>query len=304
MRYLSALSSPLRYPGGKSNLSSYFEAFVEQNLLFGAPLYEPFAGGASISLAMLAKGYTERVYLNEYDPLLFSFWWCVVNRNDNLCSAIERTPVSMKSWRRLRQFLARDWRHCSRLELGLACLFLNRVNFSGILSAGPIGGVAQNSRYPLGCRFNKERVVASIRAIHPFSKRISVSYGDGNTFLQRTADRMSRTRALVYVDPPYVLQGKRLYRKSYSNKQHQALAEVIASLSCAWIATYDNVPFIHRLFSNYYRRPIALEYMVKASRRCKELLISNCVLPAPAYLDGKDRLVELVGTKATYANAL
>jgi DNA adenine methylase len=42
----------------------------------------------------------------------------------------------------------------SGFELGLAFLFFNRTNYSGIINAGPIGGKRQLSKYKMQCRFN------------------------------------------------------------------------------------------------------------------------------------------------------
>jgi DNA adenine methylase len=43
----------------------------------------------------------------------------------------------------------------SLLQLGIAGLFFNRTNFSGIIGAGPIGGQKQASAYKIDCHFNR-----------------------------------------------------------------------------------------------------------------------------------------------------
>jgi len=49
----NAILSPLRYPGGKLWLANYIEQTFEVNNLRPSLFVEPFAGGASIALALL-----------------------------------------------------------------------------------------------------------------------------------------------------------------------------------------------------------------------------------------------------------
>jgi DNA adenine methylase len=282
------LSSPLRYPGGKNHLTDYFENIIKENLLLGAPLYEPYAGGASISLAMLSRGLVSKATLVELDPLIYSFWKCVKECPEDLCRTVESVHVNLETWKKFQKYLDPDAHNrymC--LDLGLAGLFFNRTNFSGIINAGPIGGQGQRSQYKIDCRFNKARIIEQIQAIARYKSKLRVVHGDGLAFLKRHSTRIAADHGLVYVDPPYYVQGERLYRFNYQEQQHKELSNFIVAQKMCWVVSYDTHPAIRRMFAGQKIMPISFNYAVKQSRKVKELLISNIKLSQPVYIEPK-----------------
>lgn len=278
--------SPLRYPGGKALLAPYVSGVIEENMLAGCTLYEPYAGGASVSLELLRMGFVANVVLVERDPLVFAFWWCVFNETDALCLAIENCQVTIENWQNLQPLRDIDRikkSKQSRLELGLAGLFFNRSNFSGIIGAGPIGGAGQKSKYKIDCRFNKAKIIAQIRALSRFKDRVAVHFGDAVEFLKNNESAISSGFSFVYIDPPYYLQGKKLYRHSYTDKQHVELANYIRKQDFPWLLSYDDHPRIRELYAENPLQPVYLDYKVKSNRRAQELVISNLVIPPPVY---------------------
>lgn len=279
-------SSPLRYPGGKSLLSAYVSGVIEENYLSGCTFYEPYAGGASVSLDLLRLGFIDRAVLVERDPLVYAFWHSVFNEPEALCSAIEACPVTLETWHGLQQTRAVDdprKSSYSLLQLGLSGLFFNRTNFSGIIGAGPIGGQAQASAYKIGCRFNKTALVRQIRAATVLAPRVSVKFGDAIAFLIKNAAKISSGFSFVYVDPPYYAQGRKLYRHHYADGDHAGLATYIKAQGYPWLLSYDDHPRIRELYATAKMQPIYLDYKVKSTRTARELVISNLVIPPPVY---------------------
>ena len=281
---MDTLVSPLRYPGGKSELTKYFEVTLKENLLLGCHLVEPYAGGASVSLAMLTLDVIRKATLIERDPLIYSFWKSVRYHPDELCDRIQRCEVTLNTWKRYQKYLVAN---CNQLysvvELGMAGVFLNRTNFSGIINAGPIGGMSQQSDYSIDCRFNKERIIDLITSISRLGPKINVVFGDGLRYLRRNEARLLEEHTLTYLDPPYYQQGHRLYRFSYKKDDHKKLANQITKAKYPWIVSYDNHPYIRKLFAGQKILPISLNYAVKESRRADELLISNIKLAKAVY---------------------
>ncbi|MEW5890232.1 MAG: DNA adenine methylase [Pseudomonadota bacterium] len=108
--------SPLRYPGGKSQLVPFVVELLRENGLFYGEYAEPFAGGAGIAMTLLLNGYVDRIFVNDTDPAIHAFWFCVLHRTDELCGLIERTPVTIDEWHAQRQIqLAGDTRQELRL---------------------------------------------------------------------------------------------------------------------------------------------------------------------------------------------
>ncbi|MCA8124455.1 DNA adenine methylase [Burkholderia cepacia] len=280
--------SPLRYPGGKARLAAYISGVIEENYLNGCTFYEPFAGGASVSLELLRLGFISNAVLVERDPLVYAFWWCVFNRTEDLCSAVDACPVSMLTWHELqptREIANPVDERYSILQLGVAGLFFNRTNFSGIIGAGPIGGEDQNSRYKIDCRFNKEKIIRQIRAVARFADRVRVYCDDAISFMRSHVEEISAGFSFVYVDPPYYQQGPKLYRHHYTDADHVELAEYLQLQGYPWLLSYDDHPRIRELYDGNGNtvQPIYLDYNVKSSRTAQELAISNLVIPVPVY---------------------
>lgn len=295
-------TSPLRYPGGKALLSAYVSGVLEENFLCGCTFYEPYAGGASVSLDLLRLGFIDRAVLVERDPLVYAFWWCVFNQPDELCVAVEACPVTLQTWRELQPTRCVDNPSKSSytlLQLGLAGLFFNRTNFSGILGAGPIGGQLQASAYKIDCRFNKVALVRQIRAAASLAPRVTVRFGDAITFLRKNTAKISAGFSFVYVDPPYYAQGRKLYRHHYSDADHVALAAFMTAQGYPWLVSYDDHPRIQELYASKQMQPIYLDYKVKSSRTARELVISNLVIPPPVYALGTQEQPQHKGVEET-----
>jgi DNA adenine methylase len=271
--------SPLRYPGGKQKLVPYFKQFILANQLFGCHLFELYAGGASISLAMLMDGLVSRVTLCEKDPLLYSFWFSVKNNSEELCEKILRLQVTLAKWRFYKNFLKiKHPNKESKMKLALACIFLNRSNYSGILKAGPIGGMKQESEYKIFCRFNKKRIVEQIKAISKFKKKITVKYVDALEFV-KSASKKINNKTLLYFDPPYYLKGSSLYRYSYKENDHKSLAEITKKIRTPWFVSYDRHEKIIENFNGARISTLSINYELRHLENVDELIISNMKLP-------------------------
>jgi DNA adenine methylase len=163
--------SPLRYPGGKRRLVPYVAAALERNNLRPDLFVEPFAGGASVALELLSVGFVDRIALGDVDPYIVAFWKTVFEDTDWLCDQVERVPLDLPTWSRMKTV-----RFAGRRQRALACLYLNRTSFNGALHrrAGPIGGKSQTSGYDIGCRFPREKLVRRIRACAALADRVEL----------------------------------------------------------------------------------------------------------------------------------
>ncbi|OMD99995.1 hypothetical protein BSK64_24495 [Paenibacillus odorifer] len=278
------LKSPLRYPGGKTELGPYVEKVISNNGLEDCHFYEPFAGGSSISLHLLQLGLVSKVTLIEYDPLIFSFWTCVFQHTDELCDLIERTDITIETWNDMEKYRGIDVPISTKiLELGFAGLFFNRTNFSGIIKAGPIGGQTQESNYKINCRFNKARIVNTIRLLSVFRDRVDVKWTDAIQFIHNFNKQKISERTFLYVDPPYYGKGKSLYRKFFNDQDHIKLSKALSKLSAPWLLSYDNCKFISHLYeyqnNDLKQQSLFFDYSAGGTKKEKELLISNLEIP-------------------------
>lgn len=286
--------SPFRYPGSKHALTEYVIRFLAANGITRPHFYEPFAGGASLSLGLLERDAIATATWVEKDPLVYAFWKCVRRSPAELCDRIWRLKITMRTWEDFQKFRDPDaYERFALMDLAVAGLFFNRTNFSGVIGAKPIGGMSQSSAYPIDCRWNAESLVERICAIAAYGSRIRVNCGDAVAYLKRQhasiLDQQRERRALVYLDPPYYVQGAKLYRHHFLEQDHERLADYLNRCGLPWLVSYDDHERIRALFSGPNRRvlPINLQYTVRSNRRANELLITNlaelpeAIMPAP-----------------------
>ena len=272
---MKKMLNPLRYPGSKAGFVSEIRDFLIANDLVGRQIVEPYAGSASMSLGLLADGVVSSAMLFERDPLVYAFWYSVFYHTDDLINAINAVDVSMATWHEFGSFKEYDSPVIENIvEMGLAGLFFNRTNFSGVIHAGPIGGQDQSSAYDVGCRFNKNDLIKRIKFAASFSKNIEVYFGDAVTALT-DANTVDNSNRFYYVDPPYYKQGKKLYRYYYTFSDHKKLADVLGSATFDWVLSYDNHPIIEHLYSDFVRVTKPFRYSSKAPKNEHELLITN-----------------------------
>lgn len=264
--------SPLRYPGGKAALAGFFGDIIEALGIDQARYIEPYAGGAGAGIALLREGVVEELVVNDIDPAVYAFWKSAVNNNASFVEMVASTPLTIDEWQKQREiYRSRD--ESDALRLGFAFFFLNRTNRSGILNAGVIGGQRQEGEYKIGARFNRATLIERLTAIGNLADRITVSDLDGRTVIQRYAQNV---RTFMYIDPPYVQAGSRLYLNAFDGRDHKALAAVVNTVDKAhWLMTYDIAPLIEKLYHEQFQSRLELTYSARYPGQAEELLIAS-----------------------------
>jgi DNA adenine methylase len=280
------LLSPLRYPGSKRKLVGYIRQVIEANHLHSELFVEPFAGGASVALQLLSDNVVENVGLIERDPLVASFWQVVFNDAEWLLEQIEALNVTIESWHEFKQKVADDQLQTDQ-ERALACLFLNRTNFSGFMArnVGPIGGRSQGSNYKIDCRFTKPTLIHRIKQISAYRERVafvwSQCWDDGLARIQRFQEAGNLpTNVLYYLDPPFFEQADSLYAFYFTDSDHRALRDTLLHLKAPWILSYDSVEKVKALYNGNNSNSAHIELLYNGSKlnggkKAKEVIITN-----------------------------
>ena len=271
--------TPLRYPGGKSQLTPVIVDILSRNNMLYGEYAEPFAGGAGIAMTLLLNNYVSGIYLNDIDPAIYSFWYSVLNHTEALCELVQSVEVTIAEWHQQRAIFQTS---CAKpyLQLGFATLFLNRTNRSGILKAGVIGGLDQTGNFKLDCRFNKSELTRKIRRIGEYRDQISLTSLDALKFIKTVLPK-SAQQTLINLDPPYFRKGPELYTNFYNANDHVLLAKAVIRLKRRWIVTYDDTPEIRSLYSNYPLYSSSLNYSAQVKRVGVELLVADPLLSLP-----------------------
>ena len=268
--------SPLRYPGGKSSVLNMVSEIIHTNNLSGCSYAEPYAGGCGLALNLLLKGHVDKIYLNDYDSSIWSFWHSVLDAPDKLIKKILETPVTIDEWKKQRHIYGTPDEY-STLERGFSTLFLNRTNRSGIIKAGFIGGAAQDGKYKIDCRFGKKGLVERIERIQDFKSRVFLYNLDALDFFEAT-DGLLAKDGFYCIDPPYYKKGHTLYANFYKHDDHVKLASKISKLETKWILTYDNASEIKSLYPTKNQYLFNLNYSAGAKRKGTELLVVSDVI--------------------------
>lgn len=261
--------SPLRYPGGKSLIYPFLESFLEENGMIGATYAEPFAGGAGLALALLYKGLVKKIYINDLDKAIYSFWKYALEHSDEMCKWISKVPLTVSSWKKFHNAYLNSEK-LSTEDLAKATFFLNRTNVSGVIKGGVIGGLDQTGTYKIDARFNRKSLIKKIQRLNNYKDNIVLSNEDALTFI-RKRERM-QSDIFLYLDPPYYQKAPNLYMNFYRGNDHANLAKYVQKMKKNWIVSYDNHAFIQNLYSD--RNSILYSLQQSASNRIgKEILI-------------------------------
>jgi DNA adenine methylase len=275
--------SPLRYPGGKGTLYPFFVELLKRNELNNIQYYEPYAGGASVALSLLSLNLASEVILNDADYHIYCFWYSLLNENERFIDKIQSTKVSIKTWKKIKGVYKEPQKY-SVFEVGFSTFYLNRCNRSGIIAgAGPIGGYKQDGKWRLDARFNKKNLIARIADIGKLKERISIKNMDAIDFLKKKLPHgRARENILVYIDPPYISAGKRLYLNYYLKADHKKLADyLLKQVKLKWVVTYDNATIIKKLYSPCQKWLFKIGYSLQSKLKGKELLIAPNFLFLP-----------------------
>nr|WP_301003537.1 DNA adenine methylase [Arsukibacterium sp.] len=269
--------SPFRYPGGKGKLSKFLALFLTSNDLKGTKFVEPFCGGAGGSLPLLEAGIISKLILNDANPFIAEFWQSAINHTASLTKEIRKVNVNLKSWHKYRDIFEGNV-DSSDLDKALSVFFLNRTNRSGILHAGPIGGQAQNGNYLIDCRFNKVDLIQRIENIAKLRRNIVVKSEDASSLVFK----LDKENCFIYADPPYVKEGKNIYKKyCFNSYQHTAFSNAIKHQNNPWLISYDDDPLVHELYAKSGINVIELSYVMNKARVGRELLIASSTMKMP-----------------------
>lgn len=288
------IKTPLRYPGGKSQLFGFVSEILQQNNIDGTYI-EPFAGGAGIAIELLLSGKVSDIVINDYDPSIFAIWNAIINDTNKLIKLISSVPFDYTTpgvassesmidfWNRQKNVHTQANKKVYTLDNAFATLMLNRMNISGIISGGPIGGKSQSGKYKLDSRFNKKTLITKIKNIAEQRDHIILHNLDANELINVIKKSFDADNTFIFFDPPYFVQGKNLYMSFFDDKQHEVLAKNILSLEkYHWITTYDHAPQISELYSSASKRyEYSLNYSANKRGKAFEYLFASPITKLP-----------------------
>ena len=235
----------LRYPGGKSRgpLSKRIVEIIKDNYS-GGTFAEPFFGGGGITFYLLKEGVVDRLLINDFDLHLTHLWNLVIHEPRYLRKKVKAFNPSVHNFLKFKQMLLDD----VSPHLGFEYLVVNRTSHAGRgVKAGPQGGLKQQGKYKIDCRWNPDKLVAHIDEAHELLTSVKLSgnqcYCDSYyVFLERSD--------FYYFDPPYWDIGEEMYNISFTERDHIYLYERLKTRR-NWVLSYNNHKRVLDLYKSF-----------------------------------------------------
>jgi len=275
--------SPLRYPGGKASLAGFLEDVIDLNDLRGCLYFEAYAGGAGAALTLLERNVVDQIHINDADPRVYAFWKTVINETERFVDRVLTVPLSIDEWLSQRDICSKPNAH-STFDIGFSAFYMNRCNRSGVLTgAGPIGGISQTGKWKVHARFNREALAQRILNVGEKRERIQLSGTDAIEFLKRALPPgKARRSVFVYLDPPYVNNGQRLYLNAYGSGDHANVSRYLAAQNVlCWLMSYDDTDLVRKLYRQHQILRLPIRYSLQKKKSASELVIAPAVLLLP-----------------------
>ncbi|WP_099301936.1 DNA adenine methylase [Bacillus sp. Marseille-P3800] len=241
--------SPYRYPGGKSKIIDYLHTHLEESK--SNTLASPFTGGGSFELAMLEAGVVDELIINDLDIGVYALWNLIINEPEYIIKRLFKKLPTHEDYFAAQSIIKSNYKDVSSNEAGWASLLVNRLAYSGISKANPLGGKSGTQKNLLS-RWNPDNLAKRIMKINELKDQIVVKSMDACEFIE---EYYWLNKATVFIDPPYVNKGKDLYHCYYKEEDHINLSWLLDSLyrGCPGadiVVTYDYSEWLENLYEH------------------------------------------------------
>jgi len=262
--------SPFRYPGGKSWLVGQFRHWFNSLPARPSILVEPFAGGASVGLAVAAD-MTTKVLLSDLDESVASVWMTIFHRPvadvDWLCDRIEQFDMTAGNVRDLTEQRPRN-----RREAAFRTIVMNRTRRGGVLADG--AGHLRRGEDGKGVRsrWYPGNLVARIRELWRLRGRVSFRQQDALSVIRTLSDRGD---VAFFVDPPYTAGGPKPGRRLYRHHEvdHRDLLRAVRRATGPAMITYADTPEVRALAEETGFKVVETSMRTAHHREKRELLL-------------------------------
>lgn len=241
-----AVSSPLKWHGGKSYLASKIVALMPTHLHY----VEPYAGGLSVLLAKDPEGVSEVV--NDLNQDLYVFW--LVMRDEQFFAAfrrlVEGSPFSQSEWATCNMNLRVPWTDKQSLVVRAYHFFVAcRQSL-----AGRMKDFAPLSKTRVRRGMNEQAsawlsAVEGLPDVHERLKRVVILNCDALEVIRK----QDGPQTMFYLDPPYLHETRAStgeYRHEMTTEDHERLLTELSGIKGKFILSGYPSDLYER-FSNF-----------------------------------------------------
>jgi DNA adenine methylase len=190
------------------------------------------------------------------------------------------------------------------IEVAFAKLALHQISYSGLgtMAGGPLGGVKQESKYKVDCRWNANSLKKKIKKAHQILSSVDLYQGgcreiDFSYAIDLQKEKRNWEESGVnttyeieepvfrffYLDPPYYDKGGELYQYSFTEQHHEDLMRMLKRTEHPWLLSYDSCTEVKKLYSWASRIELDLTYTINA--KDKGRVKTELLIVPPEYSD-------------------
>jgi DNA adenine methylase len=252
-----------KYPGSKQNRSPELAERLER-LGPTSEYREPFLGGASIALAFLERSpQVHTVWLNDLRPELIALWRAVRDYPEEFADRLSQYPRDLPTLQEAFYEYVADVRATTSvptdkddlLELAVGTQIVQQMTYNGIPAVTPVND--RRSRWNPKFYSRKANWAAGLFR----GRNVRLTATDFAPLITAPGD------ATIFLDPPYYLEGPKLYTHKMAVADHLRLARLLRECPHRWLLTYDDAPFIRRLYRWATVEPVRVRYFGRPDRR-------------------------------------
>ena len=271
---MKIIKSPLRYPGGKSRAIQRMKLLLPREF---DEYREPFVGGGSFFIFLKQEVPQLKVWINDLNVELYSFWKQAQTDSEKLAQEILRVKRQRTDGPVLfNELVHLDTGSLTGFERAVRFFVLNRISFSGVAESGGYSKMAFTDRFT-------ESSITRVARLGPLLEGVRITNLDYREVLEQGGQKV-----FTFLDPPYFkATGSKLYGKNgilHTEFDHTGFATGMRKCRHSWLITYDDSPVIRRNFEFAVIHEWELQYGMNNYRQDRadkgsELFISNYQLP-------------------------
>lgn len=263
------MRSFLRWAGSKRKLLPKIQPYWQDGF---SRYVEPFMGSAALYFSLQPR----RALLSDINDELVHAFLAVKNHPRAIHNRLQKLPLGSKSYYELRSL---DPDSLSNLDRAARFIFLNRFCFNGLYRTNSSG------KFNVPYSPTKTGVLPNLEKLKSISHRLK-----NTTILKMDYARVLRSKVregdFVYLDPPYAVNNRRIFRQygpqEFGTSDLAELASILPDLhsrGVRFLVSYAYNAHALDIFKQWPTRRVYSQRniagFVKHRRRACELLVSN-----------------------------
>jgi DNA adenine methylase len=267
---VSLIRSPLTYPGAKGNAMKYIAPLIPKFKEYR----ECFLGGGSVYLFVRQTYGNNKIYwINDLYGKLYNFWKQTQQYPDDMIKYMLtwKNEYEDQNGKLLQRFLRDSACRFGNTQKAAAYYTWNQTSFSGF------GRGFSKSNYDK--KFNEDRI-NGLKDISSLLQGTRITNLDYSKLIEmEPTNGIDNNDVFIFLDPPYQsVEWPELYGSDgnlHKYFDHNRFAETMRKCKYPFLITYDDSPFIRKLFDWTNIMPFEFTYTSRKIKMGKELLISN-----------------------------